>query len=171
MTEGGPTNLDDVLARCKAAPFELHVYYPGGEAALRAAGRSGMANGVYRWKQASVSPGEDWIRGHKFREIWLKAPPPGTAEEQHDPDLINWYERGQSFATVIRVAEQHGKAVQIGFEGGQSALRRATAAELHSREWKWDWVENPRGRKDPHNWIPGDEYLRILSESGVRRES
>ena len=163
----GVTSLDDVLHLCKSEPFGVYVYFTGGVDALRLADRGSIANGAFRWQRAAERPGDDWITGQKFREVVRQKPTPAASVETHDSELINWAERGQDFATVVRIARQHGDTVLVGFEGGAGALRRAERAYLQSREWKYDWADHPRGKKDLSNWIAGVAFLALLAESGA----
>lgn len=67
------------------------------------------------------------------------------------------------FEEMVRLCEESGNTILVGFEGGARKLRAATLDELKNRQaFKWDYTEGGTGFKDTRNWIPGQQFLRII---------
>jgi len=66
------------------------------------------------------------------------------------------------FEEVLRLCEERGDTVVVGFDGGARKLRAATLDELKKRAFKWDDAEGGTGFKDKRNWIPGGKLLEIV---------
>jgi len=52
--------------------------------------------------------------------------------------------------------------VIIGFSGGDNALANRDISSLEKRKFKWDYTVGGTGIKDPHNWIRGSVFSRII---------
>ena len=163
------TSLDDLLQRCRRNPG-LFVHFPGGSDELARTSLAKLRPLPFKWKLEDPD-GSDWIDGSHFLQLVLRKRRGHAASTRSLPNegLINYADKAGSLTEIVSICEQQGAAVLVGFEGGRSALRRASAADLRARQFfKWDWTDRPIGVKDRSNWIPGDEFLAILDAAGTR---
>lgn len=72
-----------------------------------------------------------------------------------------------AFPAIVRIARQHGDNILVGFDGGRALLRRMPTSDLLARQYKYDWTARPTGVKDRSNWIPGNEFVEILTALGI----
>ncbi len=56
-------------------------------------------------------------------------------------------------------------SIQVGFTGGVGALRKSSWDYLSGRPYKWDFKGAGLGKKDPRNWIGGEEFVEAVSEA------
>lgn len=165
------TSFDDALAQCQISPEGLEVWFEGGLKLLQQTPLA-LLRPLPLTLRASESDADDpeWIVARRFRqEILLKrksaAAPLATGRND---ELKNYYDMARSLSEIVGVCRTHGSSVMVGFEGGRSALRRATMGYLTGRPWyKWDWCDRPIGVKDMSNWIAGDEFLDVATKSGA----
>ncbi len=67
------------------------------------------------------------------------------------------------FEELVRLCEENGNTIVVGFEGGTRKLRAATLDDLNKQPaFKWDQAEGGRGFKDLRNWIHGRKFLEIV---------
>ena len=72
------------------------------------------------------------------------------------------YRDTRRFEEMVRLCEESGNTIVVGFDGGARKLRTATLVELKKRHFKSDHAEGGRGFKDTRNWIPGQKFLEIV---------
>jgi hypothetical protein len=85
----------------------------------------------------------------------------GHTTDKQGTDGSN-YRGKESLQEILRMCEQKGNAVQISFTGGARAMETARPERLRTRRFKWDWTENPIGRKERCNWITGVGFLDVI---------
>jgi len=67
------------------------------------------------------------------------------------------------FEEMVRLCEENGNTIVVGFDGGPRKLRATTLDEICKRPaFKWDHTEGGKGVKDDRNWIPGRKFLEIV---------
>ncbi|KON81237.1 hypothetical protein PA01_06110 [Azoarcus sp. PA01] len=76
------------------------------------------------------------------------------------------YDSRVDFLMIKEECAKRGATIEVGFTGGEPALRKASPEYLESRLYKWDSVESGRGTKIRANWIPGDRFLEIANGVG-----
>lgn len=63
--------------------------------------------------------------------------------------------------------------ILVGFDGGPPRLRRQTVADLHARQYKWDWADaagrGVTGGKSLRNRIAGREFVALVDHVRARR--
>lgn len=118
---------------------------------------------------------DDWIPAADFvailqgkRTTNVELPPPSTRPRSTatPSDRVN-YASASTWAETVRICRREGAHVVVGVYGGRPTLREMDAGKLRARTFKWDYVDRPTGNKVRANWIPGDEFLAILEETGV----
>ncbi len=77
-------------------------------------------------------------------------------------DGINYQDK-LTFKPMIDLCEKRGNAIVVGFMGGRTDLLNSNRAYLENRLYKWDVARGGVGKKEGRNWIPGDEFLRIVT--------
>jgi hypothetical protein len=68
-----------------------------------------------------------------------------------------------SFSDIVKICKDEGSNITIGFNGGKKVLQKATLDYLKNRKYKWDYVNNPKGKKVKSNWINGTKFQEIIS--------
>ncbi|MBN2271027.1 MAG: hypothetical protein JXN61_10455 [Sedimentisphaerales bacterium] len=74
--------------------------------------------------------------------------------------------RGQlPFSEMVRKCRTEGDAILVGYNaGGVRAMRNSPPAHIRERMYKWDFKDDPIGKKNMNNWMTGNEFLEIVSE-------
>lgn len=80
-----------------------------------------------------------------------------------ESDRIN-YNAKCDFNEIIKLCKQEGNNVRIGYHGGEHALIQSNLSELQYRKFKWDYTNNPIGKKNLKNWLPGNLFLMRIEE-------
>ncbi len=77
------------------------------------------------------------------------------------------------FSQMVQICERHGDEVQVGYEGGESALRSAVLRENRAgylrvdRVWKYRFSTN-LGNAKPQHWLHGTRFLQLADELHLR---
>ena len=72
------------------------------------------------------------------------------------------------FDSIVRICDESGDDVVVGFDGGTKALASRDLSALQARLFKWDNACGGSGRKGSGNWIPGAEFLRTIDDLRAR---
>lgn len=81
------------------------------------------------------------------------------------------YKDKLTFKPMLDLCEKRGNSVVVGFMGGISELRNSNRAYLENRLYKWDEARGGRGKKEGRNWIPGNEFFRIVTKKPKSQRS
>lgn len=68
------------------------------------------------------------------------------------------------FEEIVKLCNQYGDSILVGFSGGLVKLNRSDYSYLQRRLFKWDYITGGIGKKIPRNWISGTEFLHIVHE-------
>jgi len=68
-----------------------------------------------------------------------------------------------TFKPMMDLCEKRGNAILVGFMGGKTELINSNLTYLENRLYKWDDARGGVGKKEGRNWIPGNEFLRIVA--------
>lgn len=68
------------------------------------------------------------------------------------------------FKSMMDLCEERGNAIVVGFMGGITDLRNSNRNYLENRLYKWDEAQGGVGKKEGRNWIPGNEFYRIVAK-------
>lgn len=83
----------------------------------------------------------------------------------------NW-DGKEYFGQVVRICERRGDEVQVGYEGGEAALRAAVRDNkmeyLRSRVWKYRFPSTNQGDWNPRHWLYGMRFLQLADELRLR---
>lgn len=108
----------------------------------------------------------EWVGGNHYITHRLK-----NARERYnqynasvsDADRIN-YKAINSLAEVKKLCREYGSAIWVGYQGGEKELIHNDYHTLLHRKFKWDYRDDPTGKKVLQNWIPGDLFLMRSNE-------
>ena len=74
------------------------------------------------------------------------------------------YKDKLTFSPMMDLCEKRGNDILVGFMGGKTELLNSNRAYLENRLYKWDEARGGTGKKEGRNWIPGNEFLRIVTK-------
>ncbi len=91
--------------------------------------------------------------------------------EMNNTTLDNKIYSGKcSFTEVIKLCEDEGDKIIVGFTGGINELNNSDYSNLVCRDFKWDYHNN-MGGKTKSNWLNGVLFLKIVNGLAKNRNS
>jgi hypothetical protein len=115
------------------------------------------------WKEIEAFSTEMLGKDHYITERLHYANVRYIEKNMPSTDKIN-YSGKCSFSEVIKLCENEGDKILIGFDGGLNILRLSSLEVLKIRPFKFDYKNNLHGKKAGGNWINGKIFQDIISQ-------
>jgi len=162
----------DIVDLCKARGDAIVVGFSGGRTALENSSLAYLEQRVYKWdevnKGSGVKSSRNWIPGKTFSWVIERK----TARQEHTHQAperkkanrsVNWSGTCK-FPQMVKLCQEHGNSILIGFTGGRTAFANTTLEKLHNRpHYKWEWASST-AKRNRADWLPGGIVLMLLQQ-------
>ena len=172
----GKLPLSEIVTKCQMEGENILVGYHGGASTLRTVDPRTLTERRFKWDMTEdpIPPKDprNWILGSNFIKILNGNLPDSVGEDSRgsskstdETGKVGKNYRGKlSLSEIVTKCRMEGENILVGYYGGASALRTVDPRTLTERRFKWDMTEDPIPPKDPRNWIPGGDFIKIVSD-------
>lgn len=159
-----------IVKLCKQRGDAVVVGFSGGRSALENRPLSELRGRLYKWDEVKGSRGKkdsrNWIPGSTFawvieRKTARIADSELVSNQKREARSDNWAGTAK-FNEMVKLCQQQGDTILIGFTGGRIAFANTTLDELKTRLfYRWDYA-NSTAKRNQVNWLTGGTVLELL---------
>ena len=109
------------------------------------------------------------LDGHNFPNQWpvlrehLAALDEDTRNKRNGEEMFvagtKNYREQLKFAPLLERSRREGAAMVVSLQDWRTVLPTMTLQQLEAKTFKYDLADGGEGKKDPNNWISGDQFL------------
>lgn len=109
-------------------------------------------------------------RNGQFWRVGFRAGSTGKSSRERKTSIHNKKRAGKNyrgrlpFPEIVVRCQTQGNDILVGYCGGKSKLKKDDPAYVIERKYKWDCAKDSIGRKKGENWIPGGDFVKIVTD-------
>jgi hypothetical protein len=162
--------LQEILNLIKTRGDSIVIGFSGGRNGLENSHLAYLEQRLFKWDDVNLGSGvkdlRNWIPGKTF--VWVIERKAARQEQIHQVRVVKKATRSVNwsgtckFHEMVRLCQEHGDDILIGFTGGKAAFGNASVEALKNRpHYKWDWASRP-AKRNRADWLLGRTVLDLL---------